>query len=199
MEMIATRREIIVRGFFWALLVSVSLMTLYFMINGGPDKRPAAQQKPADVQQQVGQLKAALEKNPNDLRTLISLGDSYLNANNIRDAYRIFLRAEKIAPKDAHVLNDLGSIYQQIGRYDQALNSYQRAYQSDPGHGSSLLSMALIYGRNKGDNAKALDLLQKFLAGNPDPRSIAAAEQEIARIRQAAQGGNSPNAATENN
>ncbi len=189
MEMIATRREIIVRGFFWALLVSVSLLTLYFLLTGGPDKRQAVQPKPADVQQQISLLQAALKEKPNDLRTLVSLGDSYLNASNIREAYRIFLRAEKVAPKDSHVLNDLGSIYQQIGRYDQALNSYQRAYQSDPGHGSSLLNMALIYSRNKGDNDKALVLLQKFLAGNPEPQSVATAQQEIARIKQALQGG----------
>lgn len=184
MEAIATRREIVVRGFFWALLVSVSLMTAYFLAIDGANKPPVAQQNPADQQQQVSMFKAALEKKPNDLRTLVSLGDTYLNMNNVRDAYRIFLRAEKVAPNDAHVLNDLGSIYQQIGQYDRALDSYRRAYQSKPDHSSSLLNMALIYSQHKGEYAKALELLRTFLAGNPEVQLIGTAKQEIARIER---------------
>jgi len=183
----ATRREIVVRGFFWALLVSVSLMTIYFVITGGPVKQEDKEHGQAELQQQIIQYKTALEKNPRDLQVLVTLGDTYLNMNNIRDAYRMFLRAEQVSPNDTHILSDLGGIYQQIGQYDKALESYRRAYQSKPDHGSSLLNMALIYSRHKGENAKALELLQKFLAGNPEPQLAATAEQEIARIRQAMQ------------
>ena len=192
MEATATRREIVVRGFFWALLVSVSLMSAYFLVTGGPVKSEDKEHGQADVQQQIIQYKTALAANPKDLQTLVALGDTYLNTNNVRDAYRLFLQAEKIDPKDVHVLNDLGSIYQQIGQYDKALESYKRAYDSKPEHGSSLLDMAQIYSRYKGDNDKALVLLKMFLASNPEPQLAATAEQEIARIKQAGQGGGKP-------
>lgn len=188
----ATRREIVVRGFFWGLLISVSLLTAYFLATGGPVEREEKEHGQADVQQQIIQYKTALEKNPQDLRTLIALGDTYLNMNNVREAYQLFLQAEKVDPKDVHVLNDLGTIYQQIGQYDKALASYQRAYESKPGHGSSLLSMAQIYSRYKGENDKALELLKMFLASNPEPQSAATAEQEIARIKQASQSSGNP-------
>lgn len=187
MEMtLTTRREIVVRGFFWALLVSVSLLTAYFLATGGPAKKVDKDHGQADVQQQIVQYQALLANNPNDLQTLIGLGDLYLNTNNVRDAYQTFLQAMKVDPNNTHVLGDLGSIYQQIGRYDQALDSYQRAYQLDPSHGSSLLNMALIYSRHKGDTAKALELLQQLLASNPAPRLATTAQQEITRIQQAA-------------
>ena len=116
--------------------------------------------------------------------------DLYLNADNVRDAYQTFLTVQKVAPDNTHVLNDLGSIYQQIGRYDQALASYEEAYRLDPSHGTSLLSVAMLYSRHKGDNAKALELLQQLLASNPEPQLTATAQQEIARIKQA--GGTPP-------
>jgi cytochrome c-type biogenesis protein CcmH/NrfG len=183
-----TRRETVVRGFFWALLVTVSLLSAYFLITGGTAKRDDRAHETANVQQQIAQLSAVLQSNPNDLQTLISLGDLYLNTNNIRDAYQIFLRAEKVDPENVHVLSDLGGIYQQVGSHDKALDAYQRAYRIDPGHGSLLLNMALIYSRHKGDTAKALELLEQFLAGNPDPQMAATARQEIDRIRQESAG-----------
>lgn len=192
MEMTTTRREIVVRGFFWALLVSVSLMTAYFLITGGPVKRADKEQGQADLQQQIAQYSAALEKNPTDIRTLISLGDIYLDGENYHEAYRIFLRAEKVDPGNVHVLNDLGTIYQQMAQYDRALESYRRAYESKPEHIAPLLNMALIYSRHKGENAKALELLEKFMASNPEPQMVATAEQEIARIKQATQSGSKP-------
>lgn len=185
MEMtITTRREIVVRGFFWALLVSVSLLTAYFLTTGGPAKKVDKDHGQADVQQQIVQYQALLANNPNDLQTLIGLGDLYLNTNNVRDAYQTFLQAMKVDPNNTHVLNDLGGIYQQIGRYDQALASYEKAYRLDPSHGSSLLNVAMLYSRHKGNNAKALQLLEEFLAGNPEPQLAAGAKQEIARIQQ---------------
>jgi len=185
---ITTRREIVVRGFFWALLVSVSLLTVYFLATGGPAKNVDKDHGQADVQQQIVQYKAMLASNPNDLQTLIGLGDLYLNTSNVRDAYQTFLQAMKVDPNNLHVLSDLGNIYQQIGKYDQALDSYQRAYQVDPSHGSILLNMALLYSRHKEDTAKALELLEQLMASNPEPQLAATAQQEIARIRQAAGG-----------
>jgi len=182
--MTATRREIVVRAFFWALLVAVSLMTVYFVTTGGPAKPTNKAHGAADVQQQINQYKAVLASNPNDLQSLIALGDLYLNTNNVRDAYQNFLLAQKVDPANTHVLNDLGGIYQQIGRYDQALTSYEKAYSLDPSHGSSLLNVAMLYSRHKGNNAKALQLLEEFLVSNPEPQLAANAKQEIARIKQ---------------
>jgi tetratricopeptide (TPR) repeat protein len=189
-EVTKTRREGVARGFFWGILVSLLLMTGYALVAGGSDKPESKDHGQADLQQQVSQYRAALVKNPEDINTMIALGDIYLNSNNVRDAYQIFLQAVKVEPNNTHVLNDLGSIYQQIARYDEAINSYQKAYNSDPRHSSSLLNMALIYSQHKKEYPKALELLQSFLAGSPEPQLATKAEQEVARIKRIMKNGN---------
>ena len=132
MDITKTRRESVSRGFFWGLLISLSLLTVYFLATGGPEKGEDKEHGQADVSQQIIQYQAALEKNPKDLNVLIAIGDLYLNTEKTIEAWKVFSQAQKIAPNDTHVLIDLGGIYQQIGKYDRALESYQRAYDLKP-------------------------------------------------------------------
>jgi len=182
MDITKTRRESITRGFFWSLLISLSLLSVFFLVTGGPKKGADKEHGQADVQQQINQYKAALEKNPKDLNTLITLGDLYLNSNKIIEAWEVFSQAQKIAPADIHVLIDLGSIYQQMGKYDLSLESFQRAYEIKPSHLDPLMSMAIIYTQNKKDYPKALELYRIILDSNPEPQLAARAKQEIVNI-----------------
>jgi cytochrome c-type biogenesis protein CcmH/NrfG len=177
-----TRRESVSRGFFWGLLISLSLLSVFFLVTGGPEKGVDKEHGQADVQQQINQYKAALTKNPKDLKTLITLGDLYLNTNKVVEAWKVFSQAQRIDPDDAHVLMDLGGIYQQIGKYERALESYQRAYEIKPDHLDPLMNMAMIYSQNKKDYPKALELYRTILDSNPEPQMASRAEQEIVNI-----------------
>lgn len=182
MDIIKTRRESVTRGFFWGLLIAVTLLTVYSLVTGGPEKGEDKEHGQADVQQQVNQYKAALEVNPKDLNTLITLGDLYLNNKKVMEAWKVFTQAQKIAPNDSHVLMDLGGVHQQIGKYDRALENYQRAYEIKPSHLDPLMNMAMIYSQNKKDYPKALELYKTVLDSNPEPQIAAKANQEIANI-----------------
>jgi tetratricopeptide (TPR) repeat protein len=181
-DIIKTRRESVTRGFFWGLLIAVTLLTVYSLVTGGPEKGEDKEHGQADVQQQVNQYKAALEVNPKDLNTLITLGDLYLNNKKVMEAWKVFTQAQKIAPNDSHVLMDLGGVHQQIGKYDRALENYQRAYEIKPSHLDPLMNMAMIYSQNKKDYPKALELYKTVLDSNPEPQIAAKANQEIANI-----------------
>jgi len=181
-DIIKTRRESVTRGFFWGLLIAVTLLTVYSLVTGGPEKGEDKEHGQADVQQQVNQYKAALEVNPKDLNTLITLGDLYLNNKKVMEAWKVFTQAQKIAPNDSHVLMDLGGVHQQIGKYDRALENYQRAYEIKPSHLDPLMNMAMIYSQNKKDYPKALELYKTVLGSNPEPQIAAKANQEIANI-----------------
>jgi len=185
-EIIVSRRENVVRAFFWAILVFVLMMTGYSLIAGKTDRSEVGRQpyKQADLQQQMDQYNSVLKKNPKDLRTLVALGDLYLKMDNEGAAFEVFQRAEKVDPDNAHVLSDIGGIYQQIGQYDSALKRYRKAYDLHPQNNGLLLKMALIYSRYKEEPTKALDLLEQFLATSPEPQLAATAKQEIVRIRQ---------------
>jgi len=182
MNMTKTRRESVARGFFWGLLLSIVVLTGYFLVTGGPGKDGDKEHGQANVEQQIQQYRATLENNPQDVNTLIALGDLYLNTKNFTEAWKIFTLAQRIAPDNTHVLVDLGGIYYQIGKIDKALESYERAYTLSPNHPDPLMSMAVIYSREKKDYSKALELYRTVLSSNPEPQMAARAKQEIDNI-----------------
>ena len=192
-----SRREWAVIGFFWMVTVVVALMTVVNIARGPSDKPRQQAQAPntAAIEARIAQLEARIKAVPGDVEAMVALGDLYLETQRGMEGFRLFQRAVEIEPGNVHALSDLGGLYQQAGRYDDALESYRRAYESKPDHSAPLLNMALIYSRDKGDNAKALELLRRFLASNPEAQLIATAQQEIARIEQAMKeaGGASPN------
>ena len=181
------RREGAIIGFFWMVTVVVALMTVVNLVRG-PSVKPRQQaQAPntAAIEARIAQVEARLKTVPGDVEAMVALGDLYLETQRGMEGFRLFQRAVEIEPGNVHALNDLGSLYQQLGQSDKALESYRRAYESKPDHSAPLLNMALIYSRDKGDNAKAMELLRRFLASNPEAQLIAIAQQEIARIEQA--------------
>ncbi|MCL5884602.1 MAG: tetratricopeptide repeat protein [Deltaproteobacteria bacterium] len=191
------RREGAIIGFFWMVTVVVALMTVVNLARGPSDKPRQQAQAPntAAIEARIAQLEARLKAVPGDVEAMVALGDLYLETQRVMEGFRLFQRAVEIEPSNVHALSDLGGLYQQLGQSDKALESYRRAYESKPDHSAPLLNMALIYSRDKGDNAKALELLRRFLASNPEAQLIATAQQEIARIEQAMKeaGGASPN------
>lgn len=180
-----SRREGSVIVFFWAVTIVVAVMTVVNLARG-PSAKPR-QQAPntAAIEARITQLEARIKTVPGDVEAMVALGDLYLESQRAMEGFRLFQRAVEIEPGNVHALSDLGGLYLQLGQSDKALESYRRAYESKPDHRDLLLNMALIYSRNKGDNAKALELLRTFLAGNPEAQAAAAAKQEIARIEQA--------------
>jgi cytochrome c-type biogenesis protein CcmH/NrfG len=182
MNMTKTRRESVSRGFFWGLLLSILVLTGYFLVTGGPQKAGDKEHGQANVEQQIEQYRAALEKDPQDLNTLVTLGDLYLNANKVIEAWKVFTQAQKVSPNDTHVLMDLGGIYYRIGKIDKALESYERAYTLSPKHLDPLMNMAMIYSREQKDFSKALELYRKILDSNPEPQMAARVKQEISEI-----------------
>lgn len=182
MDITKTRRESVARGFFWGLLLSIIVLTGLFLVTGGPEKGGEKEHGQANVEQQIKQYRTALETNPQDLNTLITLGDLYLNTNKTMEAWKIFTQAQKIAPNDTHVLMDLAGIYSKIGKIDKALENYERAYALSPSHLDPLMNMAMIYSREKKDFTKALELYRKILDSNPEPQMAARVQQEISDI-----------------
>ncbi len=198
MSAAVSRREGAVLGFFWAVAAGIAVMTLVNLAAGpaaGPPRRAQAPDAAA-IETRIAQLEARLQTAPTDVEAMVALGDAYLDTRRAMEAFRLFQRAVELEPGHVHALNDLAGLYQQIGQYDKALETYRRAYESQPEHSAPLLNMALIYSRHKGENAKALELLRTFLAGNPEAQLVATAEQEIARIERIMKepGGASPGA-----
>lgn len=183
MDAIRTRRERVVVSFFSMVAISVTLLTGYHLLSGGGKRPEAAHQEDqsAALSKRAASLEASLQANPEDMRSLVSLGDTYLELGDGARALPIFEKAEQIAPGDAHVQTDLGTLYQQTGRLDVALEKFSRALQLDPTHASVLFNIATIH-QQQGNRDKARGALRALLAGEPEPRLADAARRMLAQI-----------------
>ena len=186
MEVVRTGRERVAIGFFSMVALSVALMTGYHLLAGGGKKLEAAHQEeqPAALAKRASALEASVQANPQDVRALISLGDTYLELRDGARALPVFERAERIAPGDAHVQTDLGTLYQEMGRHDAALEKFNKALTLDPTHASVLLNIAAIH-QHQGNRDKARGAIQALLAGNPDPQLANSARRMLAQIEAA--------------
>jgi len=90
--------------------------------------------KTGDVEGQIPQLKSMLQKNPNDLEALITLGNIYFDTHRHQEAIDAYSRALTIDPKNPDVRTDLGIMYRVLKRFDEALAAFRRAAQDDPTH-----------------------------------------------------------------
>ncbi len=187
MHVLSNRREGVVLGFFWVVVVAVTGMTGYRLVTGGESSRQvhAREEAARALENKLARLEAAVQAEPGNLRNLVALGDAYLDARQTRQALAVFQRAETVAPDDPHVLSDLGTLYQGLGRYDDAIAKFTRVIQVAPDRLGARYHLGMIYQYNKGDSATALAILRDLLDRNPDPRLAELVRAEIAKIEGA--------------
>ena len=183
-EATLSRREGVVVGFFWIVVLAVVVLTAYQAVVGSASREERAEHAEAQTDilaKKISNLEAAVRANPKDLRGLITLGDTLLDARRGRDALNVFLQAEAIAPNDVHVLSDLGTIYQQSGQFENALAKFSRVVELDPSQIGARVHLAQLY-QHVGNVPKALETLKAALALNPEPRYDQMIRGQIAKI-----------------
>jgi tetratricopeptide (TPR) repeat protein len=77
-------------------------------------------------------LKAALEKDLNDLPTLIDLGNAYFDTDQYPEAIDAYSKALAIDPKNPDVRTDMGIMYRRLGQVDKAIQAFRQAAQDQP-------------------------------------------------------------------
>lgn len=107
-----------------------------------------AQQAPApgagDPGQAIELLKARLDANPNDYKTLSALGDLYFQTSRYMEAIQTYDRAIAINPMSADCLNDRGLALFYTGDLPAALDSFDQANAADPGYVNAWLSKGYV-------------------------------------------------------
>ena len=77
-----------------------------------------------------------------------------------------------IEEENAHLWNELGSIYVNTGAYDEAINAFKKAIELDLSYGWSYNNLAALYSR-QGRYQDAIPLYQKGLQFLGEPRDKA--------------------------
>jgi len=128
---------------------------------------PGVSADPA-VRQKLRELEEAVARDPKSYDLLVQLGNASYDAEDWRQAVDAYTRALKIKGTDPNVVTDLGVAYRNLGDIDKALQLFQQARTIDPGHAQSLFNMAVVYGVDRNDPAKAKELLLQLKKEHPE-------------------------------
>jgi len=149
---------------------------------GGGQGQPDPQEAMAEIQQ----LRAYVEKNPNDADAVRKLADLNFDIQNWQRAQELYQHYLELKPNDPDVMTDLGITYRGIKNYDKALDLFRQTQKLSPGHWQALYNevVVLAFDLKKLDQAgTVLAKLEQMQPGNPDVKKLADA---VARQRSAA-------------
>jgi cytochrome c-type biogenesis protein CcmH/NrfG len=161
-----------------------------------PTAAPAAAPGPANAgmpqgapagpsMEEIQQLRAYVEKNPNDADAVLKLANLNFDISQHQRAQELYNQYLKLRPNDADVLTDLGISYRETKKYDQALEQFKKARELAPDHWQSYYNevVVLAFDLKRHDEAgQLLQELQRMQPSNPDVARLA----EAVRQRNAA-------------
>ncbi len=136
--------------------------------------------------QAIQELRAYVEKNPNDTKAVLQLANLNYDIRNWKRAQELYQHYLELKPNDPDVMTDLGIAYRETRDFDKSLQQFQQAQKAEPGHWQAYYNeiVVLAFDLKKFDQAtQILAKLQQMQPGNPDVAKLAA---EVARQRNAA-------------
>ncbi|KAM3375822.1 hypothetical protein BC332_15548 [Capsicum chinense] len=95
-----------------------------------------------------------------EMETWHDLANVYTNLSQWRDAEVCLIKSEAINPYSASRCHSAGLFYQARGLYKEALQSFQKSLDIDPGHVPSLVSTAIVLRHLDG---QSLPVMKSFL------------------------------------
>lgn len=104
--------------------------------------------------QELKTLENGLSKNPDDIQTMLILGNKYFDYGHFPEAikfYKMYLEKE---PNTPDVLVDLGVCYYNLKDYDNAILYMEKAVKINPNHQIANLNLGVVY-EAKGNIEKA--------------------------------------------
>ena len=141
---------------------------------------------PVDREEEIKLLKPILEKDPNNVQTLVRLGNAYFDTDRYQEAIDVYSKALAIDPKNPDVRTDLGIMYRKLGQFDKALETFRRAAQDNPTHINSRFNLGVVLKYDKEDFQGAIQAWEEFLkAVPPDDERVTMVKQEIEAMKTA--------------
>lgn len=145
-----------------------------------------------DLSARISQLKTTLAGNPNDVATLVQLGN--LNYDSFQaqaltsfcsESIRYYEKALALKPGDPNVLTDLGYMYKCNGQVEQAIARFREAAKASPTHPQSRINLAITLFYEKGDLKGARAAAEDLLKINPEDQYRRNADLLILEIDKA--------------
>jgi tetratricopeptide (TPR) repeat protein len=109
----------------------------------------------------------AIDYDPTFLNPYFNLANSYEDQNNLLEAEKYFLQAQKLAPDDFRTYLNLARLYSKLGAWEKALEQYRRQLETEEDDPWCHSDVATCY-LNLGDTQRAMAHLRKTVSLDPD-------------------------------
>ncbi|MGH9632383.1 MAG: tetratricopeptide repeat protein, partial [Bryobacteraceae bacterium] len=117
------------------------------------------------------QLRKAVDLAPNEPAALGNLATLLVKTGKPEEAERYLRQILELRPDDIeayHLLNEIGVLYAEAGRTEDAVAAFERAARSESAAASACLNLALLY-LQSGDVSNSRRYLEEAKSRNPDP------------------------------
>jgi Tfp pilus assembly protein PilF len=115
-----------------------------------------------------------------------SLGDVYFHQSKFYDAAWEFQYAAKLMQNQAEPRNNLGLVFEQVGKLDDAIGWYQRAVALEPNNTSVIGNLARARLRRGDSDEEVRDLLLSLISRDSRPEWVNWAKERLAFFRRPA-------------
>jgi tetratricopeptide (TPR) repeat protein len=155
----------------------------YFAGGGGrPGPAPVAE-VPEGTAGSLSELQRAAERDPENPRLLIALGNSWYDREDWDRAIQSYEKARRKAPEDPNLLSDLGAAYRNRGEFDRAVSLFERAHKNDRDHWQSLLNLVLIHAYDLHDPAASQRWFDELKRRYPEIPDLNRIQERISSLR----------------
>lgn len=156
-------------------LAIVILILITQLWNKGTDNTVGTQDQINLIDQYKNQL-AELEKNVNSDPSNAQFRRNYAVAlyatGDLNKALEQYLEEKKLNPDDPIVYNNLGNIYRDQGKNDDAVTSYKKAIELDKQMTNAYINLANLYIYNIDKVDLGINIYKDALTANPDSVEI---------------------------
>lgn len=122
----------------------------------------------------------------NDPDALVRIGNREFDAAPRRSALAAaaYEKALKLRPNNPDVMTDLGTVYRDMGRFDDAIRMYQQAAKLDPRHANSRYNQGVVLLHDKNDVKGAVAAWEEYLRVAPNGPHAEEVRTSIAELRK---------------
>lgn len=151
---------------------------------GAMNSQPSGEQLRQMADAQAAPLIEKLKLDPKNSDLLVSVGNSYYDAQQYTVAVDYYGRALEIKPSDASVRTDMATAYWYMGNTNRAIAEFNKALSYEPNKANTLFNLGLVKWQGKMDVEGAVADWEKLLATNPNYEGKDKVEQMIAQAKK---------------
>ncbi|MGO9571780.1 MAG: tetratricopeptide repeat protein [Desulfomonilaceae bacterium] len=160
-------------GFFVAGFLAGIVFSAWKLDSGvgavqAPRTVTAERDQQAELKTRIAGLEKMLAAKPNDLGTLVQLGNDYFDVGDHSKAVEAYEKALQIDPRNADVMTDMGISYRKLGKPEESAKAFRRALDVDPEHSMALFNLGIVLRDDLKDNVGALKMWEMFLKNAGD-------------------------------